>query len=357
MKAKLSIIAATLSVMLAACGGGGSSDSPANNTPVGNTPANPTTPAPTPEPVPTTPPVVVTPPPSDLQTTVPAATYMAGSQELAFYSALNDFRSKVGLGLLAQNAQLDQAAKNHVNYVLTNTDVNFSATDPKTGRPMFHIEESARPGFTGVQESDRAKAAGYAGAYVGESGAYGMGGGGLNAFNTLLGAVYHRQGLMFQEQRDIGVSIGNDAAQTAVIELGYMTKPQSNASDFMGVYPADKQTDIPLASYPELPNPFPELTTYEAVQSGTSYPISVIGKSFTTLTVTTFTVTEQGQTEPLPARLFTKETDPNKYVDSNAAFLVGRAPFKANTTYTVRFVGTVNGVEKSKTWNFTTASK
>lgn len=346
MKTKLSVLAvASLSLVLTACGGGGG-DSATSPNPVGNVPSTPTVP-----------PVVVTPPPSDLQSTVPAATYMPGSQELAFFGAMNEFRAKVGLGLVAQNQQLDQAAKNHINYILSNTSVDVSAFDSKTGRPMFHIEEPTRPGFTGVQEVDRAKAAGYAGAYVGESGAYGLGGGGLNAFNTLLGAVYHRQGLMFQEQRDIGIAVGGDAAQTTVIELGYMTKPQSNASDFMGVYPADKQTGVPLASYPELPNPFPELTTYEAVQAGTSYPISVIGKSFTDLTVTTFTVTEEGKAEPLPARLFTKATDPNKYVESNAAFLVGRAAFKPNTTYTVRFVGTANGVEKVKTWNFTTASK
>lgn len=353
MKAKLSIIAATLSVLLSACGGGGG-DSATGNTPVGGTP---TTPVPAPTPVPTTPPVVVTPPPSDLQTSVPAATYLASSQEMAFYSALNDFRAKVGLGLLAQNTALDQAAKNHVNYVLTNTDVNFSAVDPKTGRAMFHIEETGRAGFTGVQEADRAKAAGYVGTYVGESGAYGMGGGGLNVFNSLLGAVYHRQGLMFQEQRDIGIAIGNDASQTAVIELGYMTTPQSNASNFMGVYPADKETNIPLASYPELPNPFPELTTYDAIKAGTSFPISVIGKSFTTLTVKSFTVKEQGQSAPLPAWLFTSQNDPNKLVQSNAAFLVARGAFKPNTTYTVEFIGTVNGKDETKTWSFTTASK
>lgn len=349
MKAKLSIVAASLSVFLAACGGGGS-DSPAT----GGTPTSPTNPTNPTTPTTPVPPVVV---PGDLQTTVPAATYLANSNEMAFYTALNEFRARVGLGLLAQNVQLDQAAKNHVNYVLSNPDINPSAIDATTGRAMFHIEQQGRAGFTGVQELDRAKAAGYMGTYVGEAGAYGMGGGGARVFSDLAGAIYHRQGLMFQEQRDIGIAIGNDASQTTVIELGYLTKPQSNASDFLGIYPADKQAGIPLASYPEVPNPYPELTTFEAIQAGTGYPINVISKSNTTLTVNTFTVTEQGQADPLPARLFTKTADPHKLLQANVAFLVSRTPFKPNTTYTVRFVGAVDGAAMSKTWNFTTASK
>lgn len=348
MKTKLSIVAATLSVLLTACGGGGSSD--ANTAPV--TP--PTTPVTPPDPVTPTTPVV---PPGDLQTTVPPATYQASSAEMTFFTALNDFRARVGFGLLAQNSQLDQAARNHINYILTNSDINLSTIDPVTGRPMFHIEQQGRAGFTGVQEADRAKAAGYSGAYVGESGAYGVGEGGARAFNDLASAIYHRQGLMFQEQRDIGIAIGNDPLQTTIIELGYMSKPQSNASNFFGVYPADKQEGIRLASYPELPNPYPELTTYEAVLSGTGYPINVVSKSFTTLATTTFTVTEQGQVNPLPARLLTKDTDPNKLIQSNVAFLVARAAFKPNTTYMARFVGSVDGVAITKLWSFTTASK
>ncbi|GAB2880904.1 hypothetical protein GCM10027277_57480 [Pseudoduganella ginsengisoli] len=347
MKAKLSIIAATLSVLLTACGGGGGGAT-TGSTP--NTPSAPSTPTDTTP----TPPVVV---PGDLQTTVPAPTYQAASQEMAFFTALNNFRSAVGLGLLAQNQQLDQAAKNHVNYLLSNPDINFSAIDQATGRPMFHVEQQTRSGFTGVLESDRAKAVGYMGAYVGESGAYGLGNGGAKVLADLASGIYHRQGLMFQEQREIGISMGSDSAQTTVIELGYMTAPQRNASNFVGAYPADKQTDVPLASYQEVPNPYPELTTFDAVQKGTSYPISIVTKSNTTLTVATFTVTEQGQTEALPMRLFTKDSDPNKFLLGNIAFVVGRAPFKANTNYTVRFVGTVDGAAISKTWTFTTASK
>jgi hypothetical protein len=50
--------------------------------------------------------------------------------------------------------------------------VDMASIDPTYNRPRFHIEESAKAGFTGVQETDRATAAGYAGSDVGELGAY-----------------------------------------------------------------------------------------------------------------------------------------------------------------------------------------
>src|SRR5471030_3256960 len=84
--------------------------------------------------------------PGNLQTTVPAPTYAAGSQELAFYTTFNAFRQAEGLGLLAQNSKLDAADRNHLNYLLTNTDLNLSSIDPATGRPQFHIEDPKRPG-------------------------------------------------------------------------------------------------------------------------------------------------------------------------------------------------------------------
>ncbi|MEM8515112.1 hypothetical protein RCH14_004472 [Massilia sp. MP_M2] len=358
MKAKLSFIGVTLSVLLAACGGGGGDSAPANNggTPTGNTPAVPT---PTQPPVVTTPPVVTPPPvsvtPADLQTTVAAPTYTAGSQELMFFNGLNDFRAKLGLGLLAQNTKLDAANQNHVKYLMTNQDVNFSAVDPKTGRPFFHLEDATRAGFTGVTELDRANFMQYGGVYVGESGAYGRGLGAGVALSDLIATVYHRAGLMYQFPRDVGISIANDQFQTVVMTFGYNTQGQKNASDYFGSYPADKQTNVPLAAYMETPNPMPEVALAD-YSTKTSFPINVVSATDTTLSVTTFTVTEAGQSSPLEVRLLTKATDPNKMLTGNIAFIVGKAPFKPNTTYNVRFDGAINGVNTVKVWSFTTGA-
>lgn len=342
MKTKISLIALAVSLSLTACGGGGGG---------GNSTTSPTPPV--------TPPVVtppvVTPPSSDLQTSVPAATYAVGSQEAVFFNALNEFRSKLGLGLLAQNQKLDIANQNHLKYLLTNSDVNFSAVDPKTGRPLFHLEDAARANFTGVSELARAQFAQYPGTYVGETGAYGRGKGSATAIADLIGTVYHRAGLMFQFPREIGIAAGNDINQTMVITFAYQSSQQRNAKEYFGSYPADQQTNVPRVAYIETPNPMPDVA-YADFGTKTSFPINVVSADNTVLTTSSFTVTEAGQSVPHDSRLLTKDTDPNKQLAANTAYLVGKSPFKANTIYNVSFKGSVNGAAVAKTWSFTTGS-
>lgn len=346
MKQALSIAAAAAA--LTACGGG-------SNTPTAST--TPTTPV--------TPPVTTpTVTPGDLQTTVPALTYAPSSQEYVFVTALNTFRSQLGLGLLAQNPLLDTAASNHLHYVITNWTVNGGTVDMNTfnttyNRPQFHIEVSSLPLFTGAQEIDRAQHAGYAGAFVGDEGSFGGGKGAILALNGLISTVYHRAGLMYQFPREIGVAVGTDASQTVVMELGYQStvKGQYNASDFFGAYPSDKQTAVPLHAGVESPNPFPDLSTSNTdFPTKTSFPICVAVKEGVTLTVTSFSVTESGQSTPLDVRLMTKASDPNHYLTSNIAFIIGKAPFKANTAYNVNFSGTAGTTALTKNWTFTTGN-
>jgi uncharacterized protein YkwD len=342
---KFAVLAAAVATFLTACGGGGGSSSPAQvaTPPVSTTPAAP----------------AVT--PADLQATVPALTYPAGSAQFAFVTAVNQFRQQVGLGLLAQNASLDTSTQNHLQYVLKNDvltggTVNMSANDPATGRSMYHIEAPANPLFTGVQELDRAKVAAYAGGYVGEEVTFGGGKGGQAAVDSLTGTIYHRAGLMLQGVRDIGVAAGSDASQTFVVDFGY-NKAQSNASDFVGIYPADNQTSVGRFTRVETPNPFPDLSTSNTdFPTKTGYPISVVSKEGTTLQVINFTITEAGAAAPLDARQMTADNDPNRNLTSNVAFLVAKGTLKANTTYAVAFSGRVNNVLVNKTWSFTTGA-
>lgn len=339
----LRTIPVAIAVLLAACGGGGSG-TPSAGVTTPTTPTGPTTP-------------VVT--PGDTQTTVPALTYAATSEEYAFVTALNDFRSKVGLGLLAQNAKLDTASANHLSYIIANDvnnggTVNFNTYDPTTGRSMLHIENAALAKFTGVQELERAKFAQYEGTYTGEEVAFGGNQGSAVAFGTLAQTVYHRAGLMLQNVREIGVAVGTDKSQTVVMEMGLKTN-QSVASDYVGVYPANGQTGVGLHAYVEAPNPFPDLSTANAdFPTKTSYPISVSVVTGNTIVVTTFTVTEAGQTQSMDARLMTRSNDPNAYLSSNVAFLIAKSPFKAGTVYNVKFAGTNNGVAFTKDWSFST---
>lgn len=336
-----SVLAVAIAASLAACGGGGSSSS-VETPPVVN------------------PPVVVPPTvtPSDLQTSVPALTYPQNSAEFTFVTAFNNFRAAAGLGLLAQNPALDKAAASHLKYVNEHASyyggtVDMSALNTQHNTPNFHIEDSAKSGFTGVKALDRANFAGYGGTYVGESGSYGDA---AESFAKLVATIYHRQGLMFQSPRDIGIAIGSDAFKTAVIETGYTMKGQSNASDYLGAYPADKQSLVPLFAGAETPNPYPDVVGGAAadVAKSTSYPVSISAKEFSSFEVTSFAITQDGQATPLKMRLFTNKSD--SFVGSTFAFLVGYEPFKPSMKYNVSFTGKVNGQNVTKTWSFTTAN-
>lgn len=339
---------AFLAAILSACGGGGSGTTNTNGpTPVANAPTTPVQAIP----VPTTPAPTVT--AADLQTTVPTPTYAVGSQELGFFNMLNEFRTRLGLGMVAQTVTLDTANHNHLQYMLTNSDVNFSDIDPKTGVAYMHEEDSTRPGFTGTAALERAKFAKYSGSWVGEQVTYGLGNGATAALSNLIASVYHRQGLMFQSPREFGISAGGDRYQTTVLSFGISDKRQRNASNFFGVYPADKQTGVGLSTYPELPSPYPELTANEFMTKS-SFPINVVSEETTTLKVDSFTITEAGQSTPLDARLLTADTDPQKLLGKNTAYLVGKSAFKPNTTYNVSFKGSVSGEALTRVWTFST---
>lgn len=342
MMKKLMLTAATISLALSGCGGGGSATAPSVITPT-----NPTTP---------TVPVVT---PGDTQTSVPSFSYAATSEEGAFATALNDFRKSVGLGLLAQSTSLDAAAANHLSYLLVNDKnnggtVDFNTIDASTGRSALHVENPNLPKFTGVQEQDRSKVTGYAGTYTGEEVTFGGGHGGAAALGTLTQTVYHRAGLMLQNVRELGVAVGVDRSQTAVLEMGLKTA-QSVSSDYVGVYPSPDQIGVPLHAYVESPNPFPELSTSNSdFPTKTSFPISVSIASSNTIAVTSFTITQAGQNTPLSARVMTRSNDPNGYLEKNVAFAIANAPFQSGTAYRVKFVGTNNGIVFTKEWTFTT---
>ena len=339
---KPSSLAASVSILLASCGGGGGGSS--SNSTSGSAPSAP----------------VVT--SGILQTSVPTFTYGASSQEFAFGTALNQFRQHIGLGLLAQNTKLDASANAHLGYVVAN-DINYRGTiimdaiDPVTGNPYFHEEQVNLKGFTGVMPADRDKAVGYTGQLTGsEEGAYGGGHGSTVALASLIATVYHRQGLMAQSLTEFGVAVGTDQSQTVVLEMG-ATSPQSNASDFIGTYPTDKQTGVGLHAMVEAPNPLPDLSTSNTdFPTKTGYPVSIESKEGSTLEVVSFTLTQAGSATPLDVRLLTSATDTLHRLSPNVAFIVAKAPLNPNTTYQVAFSGRVNNVVVTKNWSFTTGA-
>src|SRR4051812_38552933 len=171
---------------LSGCGGGGGGDSPPPSSP-----ASTATPA----------------------SSVSAASYAAGSPQRLAYDQLNAARSRCGFGLLAQSAQLDQAAAAHGNYMSVNGDFN-------------HGEDPAKPGFTGATPIARAIAAGYSPRASGEDLSLGgsfSGSTAADSVRNLLAAPYHAQSLL-TGFRDVGFSWNSVSGRDAlVVDLGVPT--------------------------------------------------------------------------------------------------------------------------------------
>lgn len=336
-------------LLFAGCGGGGSSSSPAATTPVAVAPVSPVTPTP-----PTTPATAVQ--AASLQAAA-VSNYTVGSNAESMFKSVNALRASMGLGPLVQNANVDIAVKNHANYVQTNQ----SGADP-------HGEVTGKPGFTGASVLDRVTAAGYAATTASEvigfsptwpSTTY-------NSVDTLASVLYHRNVMTLQGMTAIGVS-GEDQANAGFIDIAAI-KQQVNAGDYVGVYPVDQQANVWLTHGVESPNPFYQEfdMTLANVCTKTSYPVSLASEASTTLAVTSFTITEDGQTTPLDLRLFTKATSAQDaaYLGANVAFVVGKAPFKKSTKYNVHFIGTATGaatgsttgLKIDKSWSFTTGT-
>ncbi|OON62471.1 hypothetical protein B0920_03155 [Massilia sp. KIM] len=286
-----------------------------------------------------------------------SANYVAGSSEDIAFKKLNAFRASQGLGPVNQDVRIDAAARSHAAYVT----MNQSGADP-------HNEVVGKPGFTGVTVQDRLKAAGYASTRSSEVIAFSLQSSNpdTSAVDNLINSVYHRSAMMIQGLTHVGIS-GENANSPLYANFGAI-KLQNNAGDFVSFYPTNQQTGVWLTHSLESPNPFyQEMDMTQANMClKTSSPISVVSETSTALTVTSFTVTEDGQAMPLAARLITKSTSTQDtiYLPANEAYLIGKAPFKPNTKYNVRFIGnatgpatgTTNGLIVDKSWSFTTGS-
>lgn len=332
-------IAAAIALMLAGCGGGGGTSGGQATTPV-------------------TPVVDV-----NLQaTTAPAVTYAAASGNLAVYGAVNAVRAAVGSGLLAQSVALDQAALAHWNYISTDDGALLKS----------HGETPGVAGFTGVDPTARALAAGYHGAVgevmFGENTT-------VDAWDTCLAnwtnSVYHVS-VLFSSARDIGLAAGTTKAFPAygkytvcVMETGVASTAaeQLPAEGTVRVYPYAGQTGVPVVflNHNESPTPLPAYAelgppvslNFKTKPATTAAPVIVIAQ---------LTLAPSNGGAALDARILVNNigsTGPALTSDSNqdvyTASLVPVARLAAATQYTVVFAGTVNGKAVGKTWSFTTA--
>lgn len=343
------LLAAAVALALSACGGGGSGGA-----------ASPVTPAPV-TPVPVTPAPVV-----DVNVQVPAApapTYVAASGNAAVYTEVNTLRSSIGSGQLTQSAPLDAAALAHWNYINTDDGTLLKS----------HAETAGVAGFTGVDPTARALAAGYRGV-VAES----MFGQNVvvDAWSSCSAAwansVYH-VAVLFSSARDVGMAAGTTKAYPAygkytvcVLEVGVATgaADQLPAEGTVRVYPYAGQTGVPLVffNHTESPTPLPSFA-----EVGTPIALNFKAKPATTtapvIIISQLSVVATAGGAALDARVLVNNVassgppvTPDSNQDVYTVSLVPIARLLPLTSYTVTFAGTVNGKAVAKTWSFTTAA-
>lgn len=336
MNEKKMITIAALCALLAACGGGGGG---------GDTAAAAPAPAPS---------VAA----ATLVSSVPTPTYAAASEEMAAYTLLNSERERCGFGKLAQNAQIDLAARDHTVWRLTNNVIG-------------HFQDASKPnGFTGRTAEERLAFRGYTDGRVNEATSVvapalksGMG---SALTRNLLSAPYHAQALL-DGYRDVGISVMNDieASSTAItgpyvsvqFNVAYKNSagPQLMAGDAIATYPCEGVTGALYALRAELPNPIPgrDLAT-----SPVGHPIYIKVRAGNTLVVQSAQMVQASTGAAVALRpIINQASDPNgQIVTPSEGFILPDTPLLPSTAYRVTLVGTNNGVTFNKTFTFTTGS-
>jgi len=352
-------LTAALSAVLAACGGGGGGGSTASTAPV--TPVTPSNPS------------------VQVSTTIQPTTYATTSMQASLYAQLNARRLAMGVGTLAQDPFLDNAAAASALY----NGANF-ATGALTA--LEHTEVSTLLDFDAATPLARAQAAGApATEWIGEDLAAGVPQASQAAYATnclarLLPTVYHLQDLTNSAQTlGIGFQQSSGSFVDYVCALlsgqtaGVTGTPSANgllvaggqqmAITTVAFSPLSGETGVPLAMVPEDTNAAPDLSS-----PGTPIMVRVNAANVgDVLKVSTFMLTTTGGAL-VPTRIIVPQAavsgstaagvtaDVNGLLAPGVAFLLPLTALTANTTYNVQFAGTRDNAGVTATWSFTTGS-
>lgn len=347
--------AVALAASLTACGGGGGG----STTPV-------TMPIVTPAVSTATPAVATSPVTGYTLANLPLSTYGLSSSENAMFTVLNRTRIGGGFGALEQSAFIDKAAKSHAEYIIANYFTNSGGLMTKElsivlsdGSLTAHTEVAGTKGFTGNRTADRLAAAGYLSQDSSEVVAFSIGSKPgdepivTDCLSQLTNSVFHRSVLINPLYVDVGIGVSDSVVdskgykyKSCVLDFARTGSAPSFADNFMGIYPFDGQTSVPLIMALEVPDPAAEFTIKGS-------PVSFQGVYPRPLSVITFELRDANAVL-VQTKLVTRAQ--SNYLLPSEAYLVPDGALKPNSTYSVGFSGSSNGVALNKSWSFTTAA-
>lgn len=271
-------------------------------------------------------------PVSNIDNTTPIGSYGAGSDKQAAFDYLNAQRIACGFGAVQQQAQIDQAAQAHADYLVLN---NLALT---------HYENQSQypAGFTGVDVAARETAAGYNLASSDEvlieavqayAPSYGE-----DAIKEFFVGPYHgyTQLLGFTD-----VGIGINARHDVAVDFGTtLSRPtQKLGWSDIATYPCAGTTGVLSQSYnDEVPAPIPGRNL---LTNPIGTPIYIKARDNNVLTLTSYVLRMQGSTTPVGLMTLSRNNDPGGLIpDQSVMILIPTAPLAKNTTYVLTATGT-----------------
>lgn len=278
------------------------------------------------------------------------STYPGTDPRLEFFNTLNALRVAMGVGALRQDAALDAAAENHLEYM-------------KLNAVMSHTETPGNPGFTSPDPYLQVLTAG--GSHQQWVGQNAYNGELARCLAAMANSVYHLQGIT-SNQETIGLAmrdhycVANFGVVTAAGTGGYGLAQWGGQQLPPGAgahYPADN-ANVYGVFIPgeETPNPAPDLA-----RAGPPIMFRVnVEKPSDVLTVSNFTLTGPGGSR-IPARILVPAQSKAGSLASatedaglyrGVVFLLPTQPI-APGTYTATFAGARNGVAINRSWRFT----
>ncbi|KRF07163.1 hypothetical protein ASG89_17615 [Paenibacillus sp. Soil766] len=255
------------------------------------------------------------------------------AQRTSSLALWNSIRSAMGYSVVTENTLLVKAAQNHSNYL------GVSSAQASKG----HSETAGDVGFTGSSSSERT-------AYVGYQSRGGVGevvhyipNDNNQAIQGLIDAPYHRVLMLDPNAFEVGIGIHLAPPVSTVANIGYVNSDTKTVS----YYPYPNQQGVPTYWHAnETPNP---LQPHGKAGAKVGYPITVSVTGFGDVTFINATIKDASGTD-IPFYL----TDKNNS-GRGSIVITPKSPLSPNTTYTVNFNGSTEGLgDFQKTWSFTT---
>lgn len=255
---------------------------------------------------------------------------------------VNLYRTQAGVAPAALHPALVQSAQAHADYFRQNAPLS----NP-------HGEDTGKPGFTGPLWNDRAKAAGYPNSdstnenvtYIADPAV---------AVDSFIATIGHRATIIDPSYPDIGFGMAttpDGKTPIFVIDFG-MPVWKDTFTPAWVQYPASNQTNFPLQSWEEGPNPFAAFPAKFPI--GNPVTVQYRGAGQITYNTNLLSLTDMNGK---PVAIYSLPTVPHSFAMRNGAAFATQQPLQPSTTYTATFGYDIAGHSTQLlTWHFSTGS-